>query len=356
MKIAVVLDLEGVLLPPGVDFAFMTVEAACHSYTELKKTLIKMLETFDMFDDNRWMYYKFLKGSTKYQTGTTPFYSLMMLAMLGKNDDEAIAICEKILDALPLNEVSEIAEGVRQLAHKLIIASSAYYQFVKKTLEKASIKFDEIYALGNTIIDNIKEERILSKLCQLFTREKLCKLCDLVYHFSEYCIKREKYKVFNSLLNCAKLSEEQINYIKMFLIEQRGIAGSSLKASVVRKLREEGYFTIFVGDSIVDAEAAEVANVSISINTSSHHLLNVSTFNVITRDYRVIVDIIRLIIEGRPWAIKEELHDKCEVLSRVEISENLNRVLEINRKVRTSIVHNIRNMFMQKVLQTSSST
>ncbi len=354
MKIAVVLDLEGVLLPPGIDFAFMIPEASFYNRVEIRNEVISMLATFDKFDDERWLYYKYVRGEPRYQTGTTPFYSLMLVTALGVSKEHIISLCEKILEIASLDNAKRILEGVRELCDLVVIASSAYHEFVKLFLNKISTKVDQVYAMGNTVLDGVQEENILNTLRDLYTRELLLELCEIVYHYVIICLKKEKYELFEKLFKITRAKD--IEYIERFLVAQRGIAGSLLKAQVIRKLREKGFFTIFIGDSVVDVDAAEVANISISINTSSRQLLNLTTFNVITRDYTVITDIIRLIVTGRVWAIKDELRGRCEFLSRVEVSESLNRVAEINKKVRDVIVREIREKFIRKILQGSSFT
>ena len=354
MKIAVVLDLEGVLLPPGIDFAFMILEASTYNKEEIRKEVTDMLSTFDKFDDERWLYYKYVKGEPKYQTGTTPFYSLMLTTALGVDKDVISMLCEKILGIARLDVAKKIIDGIRELSDLVVIASSAYHEFVNKFLEKTNAKIDQVYATGNTILDGVQNEDIIKELRELYTREVLLKICELVYYYALICLKKSKYDIFEKLFKVAKVSN--IEYVEKFLVNQRGVAGSLLKAQVVRKLREKGFFTIFVGDSVVDVDAAEVANISISINTSSRQLLNLTTFNVITRDYTVLVDIIRLIVTGKIWALKEELRGRCEILSRVEVSESLNRIAEINRKMRSLIASEIREEFVRKVLQGSTLT
>ena len=59
--------------------------------------------------------------------------------------------------------------------------------------------------------------------------------------------------------------------------------GGHNKARVLQRIAPDGN-VIYIGDSIVDADAIKFARYGFSVNCTNHHALRDSKFNIVTRD------------------------------------------------------------------------
>ncbi len=327
MNRVVILDLEGVLTPPGTDFAEAIVR-------HIGDDAYRLFKYFDAYDDYRWIR-EYMSKTGNYQTGTTPFYALLISYAYGLSENDIRRLAKELATKVALEEFRKIVNELSK-KFKIIIVTSSYFVFSHEVCRRLGIELDNVYSTCNTRIDNVVEEHVLDILEEIASREKVRKVVDNIARISLNIISEnlplnsiDEY--INSIDN-VKLR----NYLYNRLVLQRGIAGSRFKAGIVKKFRENS-LVIFVGDSIVDSEAASVANASISINTTCIYLLYSSSINVVTEDYTKLIDVIELafnLIEGK---VPNRNIDSVVLYFSNDIIRNANSILEVNRNVREKV-------------------
>ncbi len=329
MRFIVILDLEGVLTPPGTDFAEYLARYLGDDY-------YRFFKYFDTYDDYRWIK-EYMTKTGRYQTGTTPFYTLLMAYSHGLREEDIIEISKQYAEKVVYEDFKDIVRRLRK-NYDIVVTTSSYFPYSHEVCRRLGIDLDNVYSTCDTKIDDVNSEHVLQILESIASRDKIRKVVESIARICLNIVSE------NLPLNSV---DEYVNsiddlglrkYLYQRLVQQRGIAGSKFKASIVKKFRDLNNVVIYVGDSIVDSEAASLANISISINTTSPHLLYSSSINVVTENYRNIVDIIEniqdLVMGKLPSRL--DVNDAIIYFSN-DIVKNLNTILELNKKVREKV-------------------
>ncbi|NPA70206.1 MAG: hypothetical protein GXO26_05295 [Crenarchaeota archaeon] len=330
MSISIVLDLEGVLTPPGTDFA-KTLAEKCGG------DCVKLLKIFDMYDDYRWIKERLGRGG-RYQTGTTPFFSLLIAYSHGLSSQDIEQIAEEESNLVVHEEFLSIVDELSR-RYSITVTTSSYHVFANKVASMLGIDTSKVFSTCNTKLDGVVQENVIDILESIASRSEVQKIVEKVCEIARYIIE-DKLPISAVDSFIEKIENKNLReYLTMRLVEQSGIAGSKFKARIVRMLKENS-IVIYVGDSIVDAEACAEANASISINTTSPHLLYSSTVNLVTEDYSSIIDCVELllaIIGVKRRRIDKERYKKFLLFFSSDIMKNVSKIIEINRKVRDKV-------------------
>ncbi len=340
MNISIILDLEGVLTPPGTDFAKTLAERCGRDAT-------KLLKIFDMYDDYRWIKERLSKGG-KYQTGTTPFFSLLIAYSYGLSSQDVEQIAEELSNAIIHEEFSSIVDELSR-RYGITITTSSYHIFANKVSNLLGIDTSKVFSTCNTKVDGVVQEDVIKILENLASREEIRRIVEKICNIAKSIVEdRLPISAVDSFIERIE-NRDLREYLKMRLVEQIGIAGSKFKARIVRLLKNNS-IVIYVGDSIVDAEACAEANASISINTTSPHLLYSSTINLVTEDYSSIIDCIELLLALlgiKRQKISKERYKKFLIFFSSDIMKNITKIIEINRKVRENVVKKFSSKYLK---------
>ncbi|NPB00052.1 MAG: hypothetical protein GXO10_01620 [Crenarchaeota archaeon] len=330
-NVSIVLDLEGVLTPPGTDFARKLVERC-------GKDATKLLKIFDTYDDYRWIKERLCKGG-KYQTGTTPFFSLLIAYSCGLSSKDVEQLAEEEAEHVASNEFINMVNELSK-RYGVTVTTSSYHVFANKVTTILGLDSSKVFSTCNTRVDGVVEEDVIEVLEKMASREEVRKIIENICNIAKQIIEdRLPISAIDVLIERIE-NRDLRNYLTMRLVEQIGIAGSKFKARIVRLLKNNS-IVIYVGDSIVDSEACAEANASISINTTSPHLLYSSTVNLVTEDYSSIIDCIELllaILGVRKEKIRRDRYKRFILFFSSDIMRDLSRVLEINKKVRENVM------------------
>lgn len=324
MKIALVFDLEGTLIPNGIDFAKILIEIVSKYYPETRY----YFEIFDKYDDYKW-----IVEFNKYQTGTTPLFVLILLAGYGYNEKFIENICNI------LGKVIEIFNIRLSIDYDIYVASSAYYKFVHNVCKLLNIEdLSRVNCLGYIPFKNIYEQDIVSKLYRF--RNYLLSIIEHYVHILEKILsKRSNLQLPNQFLKSIRISELK-KLLQNYLINQIPVCGSKCKKELIQLLKNCGYKVYYFGDSIVDYEAFQVADVSISINTNYKPLLKASIYNVVLKDFSKISKVIECIVNNLCTYYENDFH----IFKRNEILEKFDEIFNLNLKTRKLIGSKVMNL------------
>ena len=345
MRLACVLDIEGVVVPAGIDFAFFLVEYLSRLRPASRSSIMQKVKLYDEYDDARWKLEYLYSGCSSYQTGTTPLYVLLLCA--------GHSLCEH--DVLRAGQV--LAETCHRLGlvidlrrlysvyDEIYLASSSYHAFALKIAEHAGVSMDHVMALGH--VESETPELIVKELLRRGSRSEILNSCTLLYYVAKnFLACGGSSKLHDMLLRTALASLRNVElsrYLFSKFVQQSNIAGSRAKAQLVSGLRRKNYTVIFVGDSIVDVEAALHANISIALNPSSNLLLHASTFTVLVQDQSRLVDLLEEIalsrdlssLRGKARRLGLELYSKSEVSTNISFIELRAREIRETLKIRS---------------------
>ncbi|OYT27099.1 MAG: hypothetical protein B6V02_00510 [Thermoprotei archaeon ex4572_64] len=350
----VVFDDEGVIDNPGLDFAWLCLRKYIpDSYRKYYEYMVKM---FDEYDDLRWLYERDLEG---HSTGTTPIIVLCILALFNINDDELIKYALKVKhENVGIDKV--LIWILKELNIEVLIISNAYPAIPLLSALKYGIKTSNVYTSGfqyRTCIDVLKDMNDLVQ--EVYERSPLkiltryrSELKNFLVEYLNICLKlRNEYLSRNERLISRLMrrleqvvnsleSSELKSILKYLLYDEYGVMGGHNKRKVIEK--RCGSDTIYLGDSIVDADALSYANYGVSINCVNKHALLASKLNIATLDYSELIHVINHILDyGLEKLEKLRRSLKNSILfTRDDIEKNLNFVIEINRKYRSILIEN----------------
>ncbi len=343
MKLACVLDIEGVVVSPGIDFAHFLLEYLSALKPELEHEVKTRVRVYDEYDDLRWASEYIHSGYSTYQTGTTPFYVLCLCAGYGLTERDIVDAAQVLAESCQRHGLMADLDKLFSMYDIVYLASSSYHAFALKVAEYVRISREHVIALG---LANTREpEYIVERLLDCASRADIANMCMLLYYLARYFITRGyDPKLHRELLSryvSSLRNRELAQYMQEKIIDQVNISGSRTKARLVEKLRQEGYTVIFVGDSIVDVEAALRANISIAVNPSSSFLAHAATFTVITDNSSGVIELLEHIAStGDVNALKRVSGQVgIEIYSKSEVSRNflsvIARACEARSKVKS---------------------
>ncbi len=350
----IVFDDEGVIDNPGLDFAWLCLRKYIpDSYRKYYEYMVKM---FDEYDDLRWLYERNLEG---HSTGTTPIIVLCILALFNIDDDELIRYALKVKhENVGIDKV--LIWILKELNIEVLIVSNAYPAIPLLSALKYGIKTSNVYTSGfqheahagilRDMNDLVQEVYKRSPL-RILTRYRSELKSFLTEHLnvclklrSEYLGRNEKLinrliRKLEQIVNFLESSELR-SVLKYLLYDECGVMGGHNKRRVLEK--RCGSDVIYLGDSIVDADALSYANYGISINCVNEHALLASKLNIATLDYSELIHVINHLLDyGLEKLEKLRSSLKNSILfTRDDIKKNLNFVIEVNKKYRSILIEN----------------
>ena len=352
MKLACVLDIEGVIVPVGIDFAYFLLDYLAVVKPSAAQEARRLVEVYDKYDDLRWASEYLYFGYSTYQTGTTPFYVLCICAGSGMTEKDVDEAAQVLADSCRRHEVILNISKLHTLFDVVYIASSSYHAFARRIAMLAGAKLSNVIALGCS--DRGELEPIVQMLLNCGSRSEILNVCTLLYYIAKHCLRHGyRSELHNSLMKMYLSSirnKKLSDYMTEKVIKQVNIAGSRAKARLVERLRREGYTVIFIGDSIVDVEAALKANLSIAVNPSSSFLAHSATFTVILEDYSNIIDILEHIAHGDISDMKSAMQDvRVKVYSKSEVVRNLEVVMSESERARRQVKERVKKVVVEAV-------
>ncbi len=345
LRAAVLFDVEGPVSNPGVDFAYVMLDLI----TDVRDKYFDRVREFDEYDDLRWMWERDRGGS--YSTGTTPFITLVLAAIGGLSDRDLVSLAQELSKICVNRGIPELLKSLSDLGADVYLISSAYPAYPLSIACRLGIPLDRVYTMGyrGVAVNDVYSETIRRSPLGVLARYRgaLAELVDNIFDLARSIRddimagrdpRRDVQRLY-SLIKSVRHDDLRETLIR-HLVDQSSLMGSRMKADVVRMLRGAYDCVIYVGDSIVDADAMEVSDISISVNCVSPHVLIRSDLCVITEDMRGLAEVIRLSLVGRKISDRAELVNAI-VLSRDYVAKNTNLALKLCREARERLAREI---------------
>ena len=340
----IVFDVEGVILNPKFDLAWLTLDELVEP--ELRDKFYERVKEFDEYDDNRWVYERGRKG---HSTGTTPIVSLCIAACSGVSDIHLLRFALKHMKENP-----GIEKVMGNLGKDDVYLVTSSWPGVPLTLSYFyEIPLQNVFSMGHQLNEEEIKKYSWNPRKQLFLRSPLPilrnyprELENFLDEYLESCgewneaykegetekldrILREQRKIFNEV-RPRKLREE----LKYLLLKEKGIMGAHRKREVLEKLGEPEEI-IYFGDSIVDADPLAYARWGVSVNCTNRYALQSSNLNIATTNLEKLGKVIEGIKNKDLQSIREE--EGMKVFFREEINSNLEAVIRENRKCKEEL-------------------
>lgn len=350
-KFKFVTDAEGVLFPPSLDFAF-------DSYRELvsKKTKEKfpeeLIKTFDEYDDVRWEREREERG---HSTGTTPLVIDCVEACDGISDMDLIRSATKVINENP--GITELIEFAQDNFGTLFIVTNSYpaltlltaytygvlsshvfthgYQLSKKdrkamnweSLSGEVIKRSPIPELQNEEIEQFLEKYLknCSDLLQAYKTNNPEKIREL---------EKGQLELFKKVKD--KTLRKTLRYI---FVQEKAIMGGHRKVDALRQIDWTGERIIYLGDSIVDADAIKFSRYGFAINCTNKHSLYDAKLNIALSDFSLLIPLLKDISNGR-FRFKDAKKyesEEMKVFLPEEIRKNFDYVKSVNSKFKQQL-------------------
>jgi predicted HAD superfamily phosphohydrolase len=377
-RFLIAFDVEGPIINPNFDFAWLTLENFVKK-SDLQK-LYEKVKVFDEYDDKRWLHERTMEG---HSTGATPIVASLLSIACGAKNDTLLDLAKKHLKFTPgatrlvkwLRDEKQVQPYLISSAHPAAILPVAYelqilsshvfcngYQLTQKksegfdklretkrsSSEQVMLKetnerfpYDE-YSGSRTLygfIDNYLD--VCGKMNKLYTASEVDE------HTLE-SFKAEQEQLLGKLKSEGEKLAEDLWYL---LYSEVGLMGAHRKKLALMEIeRRENVGKenlIYVGDSIVDADAFAYAGHGISINCTNREALLSSEMNVATPTLCSLTVLIEFITSNQNLTIqsKDILQKKmneeisaeegavpqARVFSTKEINNNTDAVTQANR-------------------------
>jgi predicted HAD superfamily phosphohydrolase len=348
-KYIVGLDVEGVLVNPAADFAWLTYD---NLLSERTKAIFprEVCEFYDSkYDDGRYLFKLNKKIEKKWRTGTWPLLSLALAAYDGIGDDELIKYANLIAQKNPGTD-ELLKHSIKKSEGKVYLITSSYPAVPLKIADEFGIPFKNVFSLGYT--SPIEKEfywevRSRSPLDHFFDVD----LEQFLYQYLYICerlgaayekrdksqiqwLVKEHNKIFEKIKKplLRKVCEDSF-------LNQSICMGSRRKVEALKSVAKREKI-IYVGDGIVDAMPIKFADYGISMNMTNEHALLFSKLNVATTDVSDLIPIFDSIFEGRfnPKRLKKELDsDNVKIFTPEDIQQKTKEVIAINREMKAEL-------------------
>jgi len=347
------LDVEGIIVKTGYDFAWLTYDNLLSE--ETKATFPrKICEMYDSrYDDGRYLWELKHKRKNRYSTGKWPLVSLCLAIYDGRTEEELINYARRTIKLNP--GADELVKYLKVEAQKeLFLITSSYPAVPIITAEKLRIPYERIFCMGSPVPPR-----------QIFPgsfKDVIADKSPLVYLLFDYLYKDKMFKFLSSyLFTCERLAEayeggnkriienilrfhdnllkEDWILRKLFLLEE-GCMGSHRKVKAMRSVFDNREKWIYVGDGIVDAMAIKYAKYGISMNMTNEHALRYSKLNIATPDISNLIPIFDSIFSNKfdPKRLKKELNsDETKIFTRRDIHTNLQKVVDVNKEMKNEL-------------------
>jgi predicted HAD superfamily phosphohydrolase len=377
-RFVVAFDVEGPIVNPNFDFAWLTLENLVKG-SDLRK-LHDKVKVFDEYDDNRWLLERTLEG---HSTGATPIIASLLSIACGAKNGILLDLAKKHLKFTPgatrlvkwLRDEKQVQPYFISSAHPAAILPVAYelqilsshvfcsgYQLTQKTSEG----FDR---LRETRQIN-SEQVMLKETNERFPYDEYSgsrTLYDFIDNYLDICGKMNKLytasKVDEHKLKSYKAEQEQLlgklesegeklgEDLWYLLYSEVGLMGAHRKKLALMEIeRRENVgreSLIYVGDSIVDADAFAYAEHGISVNCTNREALLSSEMNIATptlSSLTVLIEFItsnlNLSIQSKDFLEKKMNEEilaekgtvpKARIFSMEEINNDTDAVTQANR-------------------------
>lgn len=319
-KLVYVSDVEGPIISPKIDFAWVTLEELVPE--DMRSKYLERVKLFDEYDDLRWIHERPLAG---HSTGTTPVIAALIAILAGLTNEELLEAAKKYAI-----ETLGAANLINYLKRKNIpiyfITSSAPFVPLIEAYERG-IASSNVYTMGYQLSDEDKSD--LDELRKAGMRP-LSQEIDKRFPFTGFGNMRPERRLLNNFLYeyltiCEKLKmvymeptpqkevleglimrqsrllevveKESLalaEALRYLLYDEQGIMGGHRKKQVLEEIQKkegvERKDLIYVGDGIVDADPLEYAGTGISVNCTNEQALLSSDINM------AIPDMSRLIL------------------------------------------------------------
>jgi len=377
-RCVVCLDVEGPIINPAFDFAWLTIEHLGNG--DRLKILSDRVKVFDEYDDYRWKHERDVEG---HSTGTTPVIASLFAIAQGLKNDSLLSLASNYLKFTP---------GAPQLIKWLIeekgiepyFISSAHPAAIIPVAYKLGIPSSHVFCNGYQLTKIMAERYDTERMQKTLSTEGVLKreihdrfpyekhsgskiLNEFLDNYLDVCIKMGKlYAAGNAsehafqtmksrqqeLLALVGSKEELLAEDLWYLLySEFGVMGAHRKKvslmSIEKRENVKKDDLVYIGDSIVDADPLTHAGHGISINCTNREALLSSRINTATPSMMSLTHVIEFAISNKPLTnesketLQKELNKdlpyeekatpQVRVFTSKEIRENLDLVTRVNR-------------------------
>lgn len=377
-KLVYVTDVEGPVISPKIDFAWVTLEELIPE--DMRSKYIERVKSFDEYDDLRWIHERPLAG---HSTGTTPVIAALIASLAGLTNEELLEAAKKYaietpgasylinylkVRGVPIYFITSSAPFVPLTeAYRRSIPSSNVYTMGQELSDEDKVYFDETRNAGmNPLSQEIDkrfpftgfghmrpERRLLTEFLDAYLN--VCEGMRIEYlkpDPEEKVLTELGRKQFNLLEVVEKESLALAEALRHLLYKEDGIMGAHRKRQVLEEIQKkegvERKRLVYVGDGIVDADPLKYAGIGISVNCTNEQALLSSDINMAIPNMRRLIPIIGAI---RQCETADELTSELELLKKVadcsktrgriflkeDIKADLKGVKSVNREFKNLI-------------------
>ncbi len=355
------LDVEGPLVNPASDFAWLTYDQLLSEKIRERFPREKCVDYDGKYDDGR--YFHELGRSKRHSTGMWPPLSLALAALDGKTDDELIAFAEKTTQLNPGTD--KLMKYLKKNFEEVYLITSSYPAVALKIAEKYNIPFNNIFTNGfqplrffnpskKNFIEEVKERSPISKLSVdreelgnfLTEYQDVCGSLGLCYESTLKNITdyggtiRSLLELHNQLFE--KVSNPTLyKPLKYLFLSEEGVMGSHRKTDAMRSVDDNNMLWSFGGDGIVDGMPIDYADCGFSINMTNKHALPFSKMNFATTDVSNLIPAFDAMLDGgfdEPAKMKEKLDsEKLRVFTTHDIQQDIDAVVKANSETKKKL-------------------
>lgn len=324
-KYWVVWDVEGPRKNPKFDLAHFILEEH-RGEIDKKLGLVSLddkdlsyidavLTNFDKYDDARWIHDRGMGGlEFRHSTGTTPLVSLILCALMDWDDDYLSEFVEKhTLDTPGIEKINRL---MRRAEARQVFISSSYPRQCLRNAERNGLSFADVYCLGNQLsaeergrvlelADEVKRRSPLGLWrkhkdeLKGFLDSYLANTWELFkeYDKGEKCDEKEVEKLLEQqegIFTRVKNTELR-GSLYALLYRQEGMMGGHRKRKALEKVEGPA---IYIGDSIVDADPLEAADIGIVINCTDKHCLHATDIAIAALSWEFVEPLMDALVTG----------------------------------------------------------
>ena len=350
-RYSVGLDVEGILANPRIDMAWYILDNLISKETH--KRFYDRVGPFDEYDDARWLYERADKG---HSTGTAPLISLFIAACDGLDDKGLIEAGNKIIQKNPgvdklMNYLME-EKGITPL-----LITSSYPAIPLELAQEYGIPPSSVFSCGYSIQAgyDLKDEEGLEEEVEARSQLSLLgkyrqELSKFLETYFDVCGEMLQAYRNNNTGEIGRLktihddifgeveSEELRIELECLLLYENGIMGAHNKARALSVSPHKK--KIYIGDSIVDADTIEAADVGIAINCTNEEALRSANISVAVHDFDLLIPLLGRILTADAFDIddiKKLGNDGMRIFSPAEVKGDLGYVSAAMKEVKIAL-------------------
>jgi predicted HAD superfamily phosphohydrolase len=363
-------DVEGPLVNPASDFAWLTYDQLLSESTKEEFPRKRCVDYDENLDDGRYFYE--LNNSVRHSTGMWPALSLALAAYDGKNDSDLTAFAEKTTQLNPgtdklMNDLLKKFDG------EVFLITSSYSAVALNVAKKYDIPFSHVATNGfqRSLTDRRRDiaEEIENRSPMLVLSGNKKGLGKFLHEYLDVCdalgqlysaamteeYKKEigKYNTKEDSLHLAirnfkdshdelfeKIHDSNLSFgLKDLFLMEEGVMGSHRKVDAMRKFRDNRRLWSYAGDGIVDGMPIDYAYYGISINMKDKHALRLSKMNFATTDMSHMIPVFDAMFNGNfNRQMKERLDsEKLRVFTPIDIQQDIDAVIKVNGEAKNKL-------------------